>query len=223
MRKIDIPQVLYCHYCNKQCKSLNSLRQHEIRCKCNPNRKISGIEKYNNSDHSVWNKGLTKQDDSRIFKFSEQLKEKYKSGELIAHQKGKSHTKEEKEKISKSRKKFLNEHPEMVPFKLNHSSKISYPEQYFIDLFDKEQIDLKYHKQVSRYELDFYNENLKKYVEIDGEQHYSDYMLKHDKERETFLLSLGWIGIRIRWSYFKSLNNEQKQNEIEKIKDFLKS
>ena len=24
---------LYCHYCSKQCKNLNSLKQHEIRCK----------------------------------------------------------------------------------------------------------------------------------------------------------------------------------------------
>ncbi len=27
-----------CKYCNKECKNLNSLRQHEIRCKLNPNR-----------------------------------------------------------------------------------------------------------------------------------------------------------------------------------------
>ena len=28
-----------CTYCNKKCKNLNSLRQHELRCKKNPNRK----------------------------------------------------------------------------------------------------------------------------------------------------------------------------------------
>lgn len=34
--------MLYCKYCGKECKNLNSLRQHEIRCKENPNRiKIS--------------------------------------------------------------------------------------------------------------------------------------------------------------------------------------
>lgn len=27
-----------CKYCNKECKNLNSLKQHEIRCKLNPNR-----------------------------------------------------------------------------------------------------------------------------------------------------------------------------------------
>ena len=27
---------LFCQYCNKQCYNLNSLKQHEIRCKRNP-------------------------------------------------------------------------------------------------------------------------------------------------------------------------------------------
>ena len=30
--------MLYCKYCGKECKNENSLRQHEIRCKQNPNR-----------------------------------------------------------------------------------------------------------------------------------------------------------------------------------------
>ena len=33
--------MLYCKYCGKECKNLNSLRQHEIRCKQNPNRIIN--------------------------------------------------------------------------------------------------------------------------------------------------------------------------------------
>lgn len=31
-----------CKYCNKECKNLNSLRQHEIRCKLNPDKIESG-------------------------------------------------------------------------------------------------------------------------------------------------------------------------------------
>ncbi len=34
-------QILYCQYCNKECKNLNSLKQHECRCKQNPNRIIT--------------------------------------------------------------------------------------------------------------------------------------------------------------------------------------
>lgn len=33
--------MFICQYCNKECKNLNSLRQHEIRCKLNPNRIIN--------------------------------------------------------------------------------------------------------------------------------------------------------------------------------------
>ena len=36
--KLNAPQVCYCKYCNKECKNLNSLYQHECRCKENPNK-----------------------------------------------------------------------------------------------------------------------------------------------------------------------------------------
>ncbi len=32
-------EIKYCKYCGKECKNLNSLKQHECRCKNNPNRK----------------------------------------------------------------------------------------------------------------------------------------------------------------------------------------
>ncbi len=31
-------QILYCKYCGKECKNLNSVKQHECRCKLNPNK-----------------------------------------------------------------------------------------------------------------------------------------------------------------------------------------
>ena len=38
-RNIDIIRDdLFCQYCGKQCKNLNSIKQHEKRCKNNPNR-----------------------------------------------------------------------------------------------------------------------------------------------------------------------------------------
>lgn len=33
------PQIQYCQYCGKECKNTNSLKQHEVRCRENPNRK----------------------------------------------------------------------------------------------------------------------------------------------------------------------------------------
>ena len=45
--------ICYCKYCNKECKSRNSLLQHEVRCKNNPNRiKIS--------KNFFWEKGKTR-------------------------------------------------------------------------------------------------------------------------------------------------------------------
>jgi hypothetical protein len=37
--------MLFCKYCNKECKNDNSLRNHERLCKSNPNRQISTLEK----------------------------------------------------------------------------------------------------------------------------------------------------------------------------------
>ena len=38
IRPQDELKDLYCQFCGKHCKNLNSLRQHEVRCKYNPNK-----------------------------------------------------------------------------------------------------------------------------------------------------------------------------------------
>ena len=95
-----------------------------------------------------WNKGLTKETDKRIAKGATTLKNGYDTGRLTSSFKGHHWSEEAKKQISESRKKYLQEHPDKVPYLLNHSSKISYPEQYFIDLFKNENIPLDFHKQV---------------------------------------------------------------------------
>ena len=47
---------LYCKYCGKLCKNKNSLAQHECRCDKNPNKIAI----------KAWNKGATKETDSRV-------------------------------------------------------------------------------------------------------------------------------------------------------------
>lgn len=45
-----------CKYCNRECKNLNSLKQHEIRCKENPDRIICFGNKGNMPKHiKSWN------------------------------------------------------------------------------------------------------------------------------------------------------------------------
>jgi very-short-patch-repair endonuclease len=99
---------------------------------------------------------------------------------------------------------------------------MSYPEQYFMELFALYDIPLQYHKQISYYELDFYNDEHKVYVEIDGEQHYQPQSIIRDQKRTEFLERKGWRCIRIRWSEWQKYSLTEKQNVLNDIKDMLK-
>ena len=206
-----------CRFCKKLYKNSHALTQHELRCKLNSNALRIEIPNFNSKGRVAWNKGLTKQTNDSIKLAAEKTSKKMQ---------GKSQgplSEEHKKKISKSRKKYLEQHPEKVPYRLNHSSKISYPEQYFIDLFEAENIDLKYHLQISKYELDFYNEEKKLDLEIDGEQHYVDPRIaKSDIDRDIYMTSLGWTIKRIRWSEYKKLTLDKKVLVINEIKDLLR-
>lgn len=88
--------------------------------------------------------------------------------------KKRTHGKETRNKISKSRQKFLIENPDMIPYKLNHKSKgESYPEKYFREWLEKENISFKQEYQFKLYSFDFLiNERID--LEIDGDQHILD-------------------------------------------------
>ena len=188
------------------------------------------LQKHNKELHHInggggWNKGLTKETNQSVAKAGKTLSEGYANGKFISAQKGKAHTDEEKRKISESRKKYLMEHPEKVPYVLNHHSKgDSYPEQYFKTLFENEQIEYKQNYYQNGYFLDFAWPEQKKYIEIDGEQHYVDpRIVKHDKKRTKKLNDAGWVCIkRIRWSEYQKLDILEKQKLILEIKELLK-
>lgn len=213
-----------CKYCGKVCKNNNSLKQHERLCKQNPNHEESSFIKYNKDVKTgIISKPSNQYVKAKLlgidYRMSEETKQK-----IAKIWKGKHLSEEHRKNISLGRKRFLNEHPGMIPFKLNHSSKQSYPERYFQIIFYKENINLKYHLQVKRYELDFYNKEKKRYVEIDGEQHFvTKYMVNHDIERTEFLKNLGWEGIRIRWSEYKSKSLEERKKIIEDIRKFIET
>ena len=71
---------LFCHYCGKQYKNTNSLKNHERLCKSNPNRQESPFVKYNKTKRDVWNKGLTKETDERVKQQGETYSSRVKSG-----------------------------------------------------------------------------------------------------------------------------------------------
>jgi len=59
MDNFNKPQILYCQYCGKECKNLNSLKQHECRCKKNPNKIDLSYIKRNYTGHIKGYKWVT--------------------------------------------------------------------------------------------------------------------------------------------------------------------
>lgn len=88
-----------CKYCGKVCKNKNSLVQHEIRCKENPNRIVNCGNHGSTRGYPAWNKGLTKQNDPRVAKYANTYKENYKNGKFKIWSYGL--TKENSSKINK--------------------------------------------------------------------------------------------------------------------------
>jgi very-short-patch-repair endonuclease len=132
------------------------------------------------------------------------------------------HSEETKSKISEIRKKYLQENPDKVPYKLNHSSKESYPEKYFTELFKKEEIEVVKSFYIGLYELDFCIPDKKIDIEIDGSQHYYDEkIVESDKRRNKFLEDDGWDIIRINWSEYQKFSFDDKKDYIYKLKSYI--
>ena len=107
-----IQNNLFCQYCGKQCKHLNSLTQHEKRCPSNPNRLITNFSNPDWRNQNVpkrtgiapWNKGLTTNTDSRLKAYGKKI-----SKTLTGNSTGRASTPEKEEarkaKISATMKK----------------------------------------------------------------------------------------------------------------------
>ena len=120
------------------------------------------------------------------------------------------HSLETRKKISESRIKYLLENPDKIPYKLNHYSKgPSYPEIYWKQILDNNNIKYEEQFQVGTYTLDFAFLDLMIDLEIDGDQHYLDErVINSDIRRNSILYSKGWKIIRIRWSEYQKLNDK---------------
>jgi very-short-patch-repair endonuclease len=144
------------------------------------------------------------------------------SARIRAKNKPLKHSEETKKKLSEIRKKYLAENPDKVPYKLNHSSKESYPEKYFTEVFKNEEIDVVKSFYIGLYELDFCIPDKKIDIEIDGSQHYYDKkIVESDKRRNEFLENDGWDIIRINWSHYQKLDLESKKEYILNLKSYI--
>ena len=116
-------QILYCQHCGKECKSLNSLLNHERLCKENPNRQESPFVKYNKDKNAKHSNGYIKaKEENRQFIISEETKRKLALAWL-----GKHHKNETKELIQKTIDNKIKNNDWHNSFNI----KIEYKDNYF--------------------------------------------------------------------------------------------
>lgn len=135
---------------------------------------------------------------------------------------GLKHSSETKCKISASIKKWILKNPDKSPYLLCHKSKgESYPEKYFREWLEKENIPFQQEYKFKSYSFDFLiNERID--LEIDGSQHREDpVIIEHDKKRDKTSKNNGFIVLRIDWKKYKKLNCELQKEFLLKLKDFL--
>ena len=190
---------LFCKFCGKECKNKKSLIQHEIRCKDNPNRvDLSYMDKIhsNNKGRIPWNKGLTKETDERIKKYS--LKQKLKI-EKFGHtgcfglkgDKNIACKKEVREKISCTAKLYHSTHENLKVGKGKRGwykgiycqsswelAYVIYQLEHNVNIIrNKRGFSYFWNNKEHTYFPDFYLPDINQYVEIKG--YYSD----RDKEK----------------------------------------
>ena len=99
-----------CKYCGKICKNLNSQRQHEVRCKNNPERiDLTYLEELRGriKKHNYSNQYIKAKQDNRIIIISEETRYKYGNA-----WRGKKLPEEMKKHISDGIKKAIKNRPE---------------------------------------------------------------------------------------------------------------
>ena len=103
----------------------------------------------------------------------------------------------------------------------NRSTDIpSYPEKFFMDVFDSRKIEYAFNLHVGKWWIDFAMKNKMIALEIDGKQHEIEKRKRMDVEKDIYLTSQGWRVHRIKW---KSINNDSGKEYIKsEIDKFIK-
>jgi|ERR1035441_145648 very-short-patch-repair endonuclease/predicted DNA-binding protein YlxM (UPF0122 family) len=128
------------------------------------------------------------------------------------------HSEETKKKISEHRIKWLTEHPDKVPYLINHSSKKSFPEEVFENALKAFNITgWIYRYRHGIYEYDFAFPELKIDVEVDGGTHKTEKVKKIDERRDIFSNQAGWKVLRFDSEKVK----KDVVSCIDKLKIFL--
>lgn len=235
---------LFCQYCGKQCKNLNSLKQHEVRCKQNPdaipvknNLYEYGLKhRFDGTSFVPWNKGLTKDTDDRVKKYGETHHNRYVKGEIKTWCDGL--TKETDSRIKKSASKIS----ETISNKIGDSDwhcqsrkRIEYNDNVFDSDWEFEFVkfldahNIKWIRKISpfiyiyknsehRYFPDLYLPDYDLYIEIKGRCTEKDKAKwdQFDKKLDIyFLKDLKKLDI----DYFKNIVDNRFDDELNKYSD----
>ncbi len=125
-----------------------------------------------------------------------------------------------KDKISESMKKAHSEGRAWNIGKSRWKNLPSYPESFFMKVIENEFLDKNfvYEYPIGIYSFDFAWPHKKKYIEIDGEQHFrfKEYF-ERDVKKDKLATDFGWQGLRISW---KDLYKDPKKY-IKRASDFI--
>ena len=139
---------------------------------------------------------------------------------------GKPHSDEHRQKISQSVQNLIGAGAWHSGFKGRNN--LSFAEKFFLNFF-KNNLDNMQQPINNRYEIgywmDFAWEDGKVYIEVDGEQHYTEKGIAHDKKRTEKLAAEGWTLLeRIRWSDYKKKKTEkEKEDYLEGLLNKIKN
>ena len=184
---------LNCIFCGKLCKNKNSLAQHELRCKENPNRKsINSLDEFNAKEAELKATiGLTKETSERVARAAETLKQQYASGKRLPAAKGKpgtflghKHSEESKAKIRESTLAYIEN--TYGPLSVRYSIKACRYMDFLNSCFN---LKLQHAEnggefRVCGYFLDGYDLEQNIAFEYDEPHHYSDVMTNTLCERD---------------------------------------
>ena len=201
-----------CKFCGRLCKNPNSLRNHERLCKENPEHQESSWVKFNHK-RGAWNKGLIKETDSRVAKYSKSISKSMKESEKAKEHLSTMWSDELRKQVSENKKRLYSEHPEKHPnVKLaGNRSKMTYPEQLTYDWLNEHNIENEhnYHfvtNNFNRY-VDFYLPTLKTFIEVDGEYWHKDKQKDTDKDNDALICGIKTIRIKPKLNVIKQLED----------------
>lgn len=218
-----VREIYICKYCGKECVGKNSLVQHEIRCKENPERLtitsnfVSNFIKYNEDCRKGIrhhpHKGQTKETCESLRKMSETRQKQKERCEIVGSFKGHKHSLETKEKMRVSAMNYLKEMKNVTCPRYNIRSI-----QYMNLLNEERGWNLQHAEnggevEICGFYVDGYDKERNIVFEYDEPRHYTDVnnsiLYKKDVERQNVIvqkLNCEFYRYNVEKDYFYKVN-----------------